>query len=92
MSYTSAETKPIPDDLFALYVAFVNGRDAHRSGFCQTANIFQPVTRNHEDKLKSWAWDLGWREAAWIDQAPSRNAATGTRGATVGDRLREGRL
>jgi hypothetical protein len=58
--------EPIPDDLFALYVAHGMGVAAQRAGFPVTANGYVPLLAQlpKEDRLKVWAWELGWREAA----------------------------
>ena len=52
----------MPRDLFPLELAATMGASSHRQKFPVPANIYAG------DPLKRWAFDLGWREAAFLDQ------------------------
>jgi hypothetical protein len=84
----------IPDDLYPLYVAHGTGEASQRAGFRLTTNPYAPdrmplAALPREERLKAWAWALGWRVAAWC----ANKAIEETRKpANMAERMREGRL
>jgi ribosome modulation factor len=42
-------------------IAHTDGHEAHKIGRPREANPFLP-----QCEMQRWAWDLGWREAAWL--------------------------
>ena len=85
--------KPIPEDLYALWVAHGSGGAAQRAGFPESSNHYLDAVRGRfslaAERLKAWAWDLGWRESAWVEL----RAAEKFQGTyQIAERIKEGRL
>jgi hypothetical protein len=54
-----------PLDIIDLIVAANMGAAARRAGFGTHANIYWD-DKTRDGRLKSWAWELGWREHQWL--------------------------
>jgi hypothetical protein len=60
-----ADDHHCPRDLFDMELASNMGAAARNAGFGNHSNIYRG-DRSREGKLKSWAWELGWRECQWL--------------------------
>ena len=63
--------QPLPADCLDMQSAWLAGISSHVAGFGQAMNPYTAPARlyksSRETRLMEWAFDLEWRECAWLE-------------------------
>lgn len=56
----------LPEELVYLTQCHLQGAGARAASLPPDSNPFVEEMRTPEGRMKAWAWDLGWREQAFL--------------------------